>query len=53
MIGGSTTNTDYGSNSMWGLVKLLKEVHALASYFFQGKHVACRHMCMCQGSLIR
>ena len=41
---GSTTTTDYGSNSMWGLVRLLKKVHALGSYLLWGKHVG---MCVC------
>ena len=44
VLGGSTTTTDYGSNSMWGLVKLLKKVHALGSYLLRGKHVG---MCVC------
>ena len=41
---GSTTTTDYGPNSMWGLVKLLKKVHPLGSYLFRGKHVG---VCVC------
>ena len=32
MLSGATVATDYWSDPMWGLVELLKEVHALSYY---------------------